>query len=165
MPVTWGLYSGAGNCIAQVDFVILGEAVEFDFDVRNGSGTLERRHRVAAIERMPYRFGGERLWFVCPRCGRRVTTLYVADGEVVCRHCHGLRYASQAETIAGRAMRKERRIRKKLGMGPNLTLPITIKPKGMHWQTFVRLRSEAYRYNAVGIADMRRFLERCERRV
>jgi hypothetical protein len=62
-------------------------------------------------------------------------------------------------------MRKERRIRAKLGMGPNLTVPITSKPKGMHWRTFQRLRSEAYRHSTAGLADMRRFLEKCRRRV
>jgi hypothetical protein len=67
--------------------------------------------------------------------------MYIADDEVGCRHCHDLRYASQSESAANRAMRKERRIRKKLGLGPNLTVPIITKPKFMHWKTFLRLRS------------------------
>lgn len=166
-PVAWGLYSGGGHCIASVDLRIEEEAVHFEYRVRNRDGNLEHRHRVAAIERTPCRFGGTRPWFICPRagCGRRVTTLYIADGEVGCRHCHELLYASQSESPAGRAMRRERRIRKKLGMGPNLTVPITAKPKGMHWRTFLQLRSEAYRYNAAGLADTLRFLKKCGRRV
>ena len=62
-------------------------------------------------------------------------------------------------------MRKERRIRERLGMGPNLTIPITSKPKGMHWKTFHRLRSKAYRYQAINLADMRRFVQKWERMV
>jgi hypothetical protein len=74
-----------------------------------------------------------------------VTTLYIAGGEVGCRHCHVLPYTSQFESVADRAMRRERRIRKKLGAGVDLTKPITTKPKGMRWTTFWRLRSDAYR--------------------
>lgn len=152
---------------ADVDLCVLDQTVEFDYQMRNRDGTLERRHRVAAIERTPCRFGSTRTWFICPLpgCGRRVTTLYIDDGEVGCRHCQDFRYSSQSERAADRAMRRERRIRKKLRMGPNLTVPITAKPKGMHWRTFLRLRSEAYRYNAAGLADTLRFLKKCGRRV
>src|SRR5262249_43581798 len=142
------------------------EAVHFEYRVRNRDGSVEQRHRVAAIERTPCRFGGMRAWFLCPLpdCRRRVTTLYVADGEVACRHCHDLRYASQSESAANRARRKERRIRKRLGMGSNLTIPIVTKPKFMHWRTFQRLRSESYRYQAVSLADMQYFIDKCKRR-
>lgn len=39
------------------------------------------------------RFGGERLWFACPNCSRRVGTIYQDQGKVACRHCLGLRYS------------------------------------------------------------------------
>lgn len=45
------------------------------------------------------RFGGERLWFVCPACKRRVGCLY-RGSEVIqlgCRECLGLRYRKQIE--------------------------------------------------------------------
>ena len=167
MPIAWGLYSATGNCIAHVDLCVLDQTVEFDYQVRNRDGTFERRHRVAAIERTPCRFGGTRTWFLCPlpECGRRVTTLYVADGEVGCRHCHDLRYTSQCESVADRAMRRERRIRKKLGAGGDLTRPIVTKPKGMHWTTYRRLRSEAYRHQTVSLAGMQLFIDKCRRKM
>ena len=43
-------------------------------------------------------FGGVRWWFRCPlssagiSCGRRVRKLYLLDGQLGCRHCHGLAY-------------------------------------------------------------------------
>lgn len=41
-------------------------------------------------------FGGERLWFDCPRCQRRTGVLYRRlDGLVGCRLCLGLKYRSQ----------------------------------------------------------------------
>ncbi len=41
--------------------------------------------------------GGERRWFVCPRCGRGVGCLYAAwiNEPFWCRRCHGLLYDSQ----------------------------------------------------------------------
>lgn len=41
-------------------------------------------------------FGGQRYWFLCPRCSKRVGKLYrpkMAD-EFECRHCHRLTYIS-----------------------------------------------------------------------
>jgi hypothetical protein len=42
-------------------------------------------------------FGGVRLWFWCPRCGRRVLKVYQWPGQSVlgCRHCFRLVYGQQ----------------------------------------------------------------------
>lgn len=42
----------------------------------------------------PCRFGGYRVWFLCPSCGRRVGVLYrpYFATEYLCRHCHALSY-------------------------------------------------------------------------
>jgi hypothetical protein len=38
--------------------------------------------------------GGERLWFLCPPCGRRVGILFLPVGQrfFACRRCHQLTY-------------------------------------------------------------------------
>lgn len=43
------------------------------------------------------RFGGERLWFVCPLCGERRGLLYVrpTDKLIGCRECVDLDYKEQ----------------------------------------------------------------------
>jgi hypothetical protein len=43
------------------------------------------------------RFGGERLWFVCPACQKRAGNLYRgSDGILIgCRKCLNLKYHSQ----------------------------------------------------------------------
>jgi hypothetical protein len=79
---------------------------------------------------------------------------------VGCRHCHQLAYSSQSEDAADRARRRERRIRKQLGMGKNLFEPIEHKPPRMHWQTFFRLRDEATRFGRISLADLQRPVSR-----
>lgn len=50
----------------------------------------------------PVHFGGERWWFACPTCGRRVRKLYLAKPPYFeCRQCNGLTYHS-AQTHDGR---------------------------------------------------------------
>ena len=60
-------------------------------------------------------YGGSRVWFLCPSCGRRGAKLFSRVPYFVCRQCCGLSYQSQAETRDDRAMRTARKIRQKLG--------------------------------------------------
>ena len=85
-------------------------------------------------------FGGERPWFICPGagCGHRVAKLYGAR-YFVCRHCLGLAYESQREAPEYRLMRRERKIRLRLGGSSDLAGAYPSKPKGMHWKTYTRL--------------------------
>jgi len=51
--------------------------------------------RVKVVRTHP-NFGGVRLWYECPRCGRRAGKLYAIDVEVLgCRVCLGLAYKCQ----------------------------------------------------------------------
>jgi hypothetical protein len=87
-------------------------------------------------------YGGNRRWFLCPECNRRVAVIY--GGKYYrCRHCHNLTYSSQQESKSDRLMRKARKIRSRLGASENLAKPIMFKPKNMHQKTFDRLRREA----------------------
>lgn len=42
-------------------------------------------------------FNGERVWFQCPDCWRRVGCFFVPpySNRLLCRHCHNLAYSSQ----------------------------------------------------------------------
>ena len=90
-------------------------------------------------------YGGNRRWFLCPQCNRRVALLYGAWKYFLCRHCYGLTYSSQQESKPDRLMRKARKIRERLGASEDLFEPIFFKPKGMHKKTFDRLRLDADR--------------------
>lgn len=74
-------------------------------------------------------------------------------------HCHELTYDSQRERAPDRARRRQRKIRATLGMGSNLVVPITDKPKGMRWLKLERLRASDLRSQGVSLADMVRFVE------
>jgi hypothetical protein len=112
---------------------------------------------------------GRRPWFVCPvstggrYCGRRVAVLYGAGELFACRHCYGLAYASQHETLGYRRIGKARKIRAQVGGSPNLLEEFPDKPKGMHWRTYERLHC-AYDLAAarVGLAQP---VDRLQRRV
>ena len=95
-------------------------------------------------------FGGERPWFVCPgivngrACHRRVAKLYLRSGYFLCRHCHDLSYETRQVGRKYSALRKCQKIRRRLGGSgsTNMTEPFPPRPKGMHGETYVRLRLE-----------------------
>ncbi len=49
-----------------------------------------------ALTQTPCHFGGQRRWFVCPRCGNRMAVLYMRHGRFACRHCQQIAYQSQS---------------------------------------------------------------------
>jgi hypothetical protein len=95
------------------------------------------------FDRTSCNYGGQRTWFLCPRCWQRVAVLYGAGKYFWCRHCYDLTYSSQQESRQDRLMRKARKIRARLGASNDFTKPILFKPKNMHQKTFDRLRREA----------------------
>jgi hypothetical protein len=90
--------------------------------------------------------GGRRAWFRCDvhssgrYCGRRVALLYGAGELFACRQCYGLGYATQLEATRDRGLGKAQKIRTKLGGNPSIFDDFPAKPKGMHRQTYDRLR-------------------------
>jgi hypothetical protein len=90
--------------------------------------------------------GGRRAWFRCDvhsggrYCGRRVALLYGAGELFACRRCYGLAYASQQEALRERGLGKAQKIRTQLGGSPSIFSDFPAKPKGMHRQTYFRLR-------------------------
>jgi len=95
------------------------------------------------FDRTPCNYGGERKWFLCPNCRKRVAVLYGHSVRFLCRHCYRLPYSSQQESYADRMMSKARKIRKRLGASDNILDGYYEKPKGMHWKTFDQLVQRA----------------------
>lgn len=104
-------------------------------------------------------YGGTRPWFLCPGCNRRAALLYLEGGELHCRTCLGLTYESCREEPHQRALRRHRRIRRRIGGDPFGILPDQ-KPPGMHWTTYSRLHDEAARALA---ESLRLYNEKLER--
>lgn len=88
-------------------------------------------------------FGGKRAWWECPRCGRRCGVVYVQARGLMCRVCARLRYSSEGECDFERAARRRVKIDKRLGVQwPEYGIfggGTPLKPKGMHWRTYLRL--------------------------
>ena len=101
--------------------------------IRLGKISAEVRYTETAT-----RFGGRRVWALCPRCSRRCRVLYIGLGRIACRRCFRLRYLSQSMDQADRALHAMTKIAKKIDPeAPEMDLPD--KPPGMHWSRYNRL--------------------------
>ena len=153
--------------------------LEFAWDSDNRSRVVMRsviggrvyRQEIALVT-TPCRFGGERFWFACPGCGRRVgkvylpCVMYVNNARVsdfLCRHCYPLTYEQRRErdhywTLLHRA---ERIAARWLG---EITSEWIEKPKGQHRRTFEQRANEYEniigRSNAGAIASAHRLAAR-----
>jgi len=112
-------------------------------------------------------FGGERPWFICPGagCGRRVAVLYEPGRYFLCRHCYDLVYESQRENAMYRALHKAQSIRERLGGSASMMAPFPDRPKGMHHETYWRLREEHDEAEMEQLAGMREWLDKLEKKV
>lgn len=136
---TWSagdIPAGSINYRVEQDWLIL------DYRVRVQGDEWESIKEPVRLDRTPCHYGGERLWFLCPACSKRVAVLASHGKRFVCRHCHKMYYGSQQEGYMDRLIRKVRKIRKRLGATDDLTELVWIKPKGMHQKTFDRLIQE-----------------------
>jgi len=88
----------------------------------------------------PCHLGGQRHWFTCPRCSKRVAVLYAPGRYFACRQCGGLGYATQKEGAGDRASTKANKLRKRLGWEAGILNGSGGKPKNMHWKTYQRLK-------------------------
>lgn len=77
-------------------------------------------------------FGGDRPWFLCPRCGRRVAVLYMRASGFACRHCQKVTYASQCTDAIGRTWIKQQKLERRLGKH-------WARPPNMHAATHRRI--------------------------
>ena len=110
-------------------------------------------------------FGGQRWWFVCPNENRRVRKLYLPLGarRFRSRRAYRLAYASQREAVHDRAMRREDKLRRRLGDDP-MDGHYPEKPLRMRWATYDRLLDKLIAANRILDERMLKFVERLGRR-
>ena len=106
----------------------------------------------------PCHLGGQRHWFTCPPCSKRVAVLYAPGRYFACRHCYGLGYATQKEGAGDRASTRAGKLRKRLGWEAGILNGQGGKPKGMHWKTYLRLKSNHDALMQISLQDMARQL-------
>ena len=139
------------------------EWVLFLYRHRSGPGDeWEDVHEQVTLNWTACNFGGERPWFLCPGagCGRRVDILYGPGKYFLCRRCYDLVYESQRENGMSRALRQAQAVRERLGGSANMTKPFPQKPKGMHWETYERLRWEHHEAEMKQFLGMREWLDK-----
>lgn len=117
--------------------------IEFEYSIKGGTAFIP----VSALVVWTQYHYSLRPFFECPVCGRRCCLLYLAE-QCACRRCLRLAYPVQLETKLDQGFRqawKDRHRAKVSHRGDNLgsEIPDCHKPKGMHWQTFKRLREKA----------------------
>lgn len=134
-------WSRDGETVASVCYQALPGALRLVYNVtEQGKGPESLDYRVG-LEWTPCYYGGARVWFQCPTCGRRVAILY--GGRVfACRECHRLVYDCQRETPDERVSRQLDKQRELLKWVPGLLNGKQWKPKWMRWRTYHRLEAE-----------------------
>lgn len=143
-PVSVGTLSGGshGAKYNSIGFRVETDRLVLNYHNQQNGGAWERIEDEIFFTWTLCNYGGNRQWFLCPGCNRRVAIVY--GGKYYrCRHCHNLTYSSQRESKSDRLIRKAQKIRVRLGVRRNLLVPILFKPKNMHQKTFDRLRREA----------------------
>ena len=95
-----------------------------------------------ALTFMPLHFGGKRVFCLCPACSSQCAILYFYKNRFCCSGCCNVTWQSCNDWVHDRNIKKERKIRAKLGGSPSLLEPIRGKPFNMHHKTFYRLVRE-----------------------
>jgi hypothetical protein len=110
-------------------------------------------------------FGGERPWFACPGvgCSRRVAILYGLGRYFLCRHCYGLSYQSQRDNKMYRALHRAQNLRRQLGGSANMMESFPERLKGMHHETYWRLREQHDEAEMAQLAGMKAWIDKLEK--
>ena len=87
-----------------------------------------------------------------------MAVLYAPGRYFACRECAGLGYATQKEGPGDRASTKDNKIRQHLGWPVGILNDDGGRPKGMHWTTYLRLKSHHDALVQVSLHDLGRKL-------
>jgi hypothetical protein len=83
----------------------------------------------------------------------------------LCRHSDDLVYQRQWDNEIYRALHRAQDIRQRLGGSANMMKPFSEKPKGMHHETYWRLREEHDEAEMEQLVGMREWLDKLEKKV
>ena len=92
-----------GSVSYYVDIMKPGaEHIRFKYTttIRDTGEKIDRDYKVR-LTPTKCNYGGQRWWFICNYCQRRVGVLYIGDSDFACRHCYNLTYESRNENRKG----------------------------------------------------------------
>ena len=136
--ITW---SRSGKETGRIQIALSEQSMELIYKTRKDGGYWQDIRENVWFDCVPQHFGGHRTWFLCPGCDQRTRALH-AGLYFRCRRCYGAVYPSQYQNAAERACTRAHTIRKNLGGSVSLCDSFPLKPKGMHWRTYDRLKQE-----------------------
>lgn len=125
--------------VADISIRVDFQSMVLSYQIKSTGGLVEQRLQTQTT---PCHLGGQRHWFTCPRCNKRVAVLYAPGRYFACRQCGGLSYATQKESVGDRASTKANKLRTRLGWELGILNGDGVKPKGMQWRTYNRLTSQ-----------------------
>ena len=135
ITVSW---KQGGQPFGEAGIAFFDERLHIVYRMRSDGEVLwQEVHEVVELSYTEPHFGGKRLWFHCPHCGRRVAVLYCSE-VVTCRKCLHLSYRTESEDAIDRLRSKAAKIKDRLGGDPYQ------RPKRMHRNTFDRLRKQYF---------------------
>jgi len=141
--------------VADISIRVELQSMVLSYRLKSTGEVVEQR---VQTQTTPCHLGGQRHWFTCPKCGKRVAVLYAPGRYFACRQCGGLGYATQKQGAGDRASTRVNKIRKRLGWQAGILNDTGGKPKGMHWKTYWRLKCQHDALLQVSLEDMGRKL-------
>lgn len=127
-----------GESSGDIRFITYQDELQLNYRCRVNGGEWQTVEQHIAFDRTPCNYGGERMWFLCPKCNRRVGVLCSESILFLCRHCCQISHASKQKGYMDNLINQKHKLGKRIfehyeygeGWG---------KKKGMHWKTFNRL--------------------------
>ncbi len=123
--------------LGSVNFHTTKEYIHLTYTQHKAGQPQVNQEQRIQFRATPCQFGGERFWFSCPKCNKRVGILALCRSKFLCRHCAALSYASRNES-------EYQRLASKIGALKASMYDQTgrKKKKGMHWETFHAMSRE-----------------------
>lgn len=132
------VWSRRGEEVARIEVYPSPGLVRLVYRVRRNDGPWQPIDETVRLTETPCNYGGSRLWFVCPGCGKRAAKLYGVTALFRCRVCNALPYGSQMESELDKALRRKDKLEARL---EHIGADIYLKPTGMHQRTYERIRA------------------------
>lgn len=106
--------------------------------------STSRGFYVIPVEKQPCFFGGQRYFFHCPKCNRRMRKLYSYEGVFLCRKCLHLGYYTQGVSPVTRYSLMQDKIKAQLNL---LGGSIIDKPTWMRKHAFSKICDRYWKYD------------------
>ena len=135
-------WSSRGELFAQANVIAGSDSINIAYTLTDRLGHKSDVEQHVWLTTTTCNFGGERVWFDCPQCARRVAIVYLSK-IVACRKCQDVNYQCQRETDSDRTLRRLHKIQDKLLAGTYSAFePPPQRPAGMKQRKYNRLVRE-----------------------